>query len=283
MRSTIVLAAIAIVICAAAIAAGQPVPDRRENVTTYELVLQDGSHLYGSIERETDSEIVFKTMAGMVITAPKSEVVSIRRVSGSVVKGEFLREDPNRTRLFFGPTGRALPRGKAYIGMYEFLLPFVQVGVTDRLSIGGGTPLVFFSGEGWNRPFWVTPKFEVFRGGRTDVSVGAFMGFGEGEGAGIVYGVMTRGTPDASFTAGAGMAYASSGGRAPVVMIGGDRRAGRHTKLITENYLWQGGRGMLTAGVRFFGEQLSADLGLAVPLGTDGFFAAPVVNFVYAF
>jgi hypothetical protein len=54
-------------------------------------------------------------------------------------------------------------------------------------------------------------------------------------------------------------------------------------KLLTENDLWRGGNGVASAGVRFFGERLSADVGLAFPLGADGLFAFPVVNFVYVF
>jgi hypothetical protein len=207
--------------------------------------------------------------------------VSLNEVAGVVRRGQFMREDPNATRLFFGPTGRALPKGKAYLGVYEFLLPFVQVGVTDRFSIGGGTPLIF-STEDWHRPFWLTPKVEVFRGGSTHVAAGAFLGFGGGSG-GIAYGVLTREGTEGSFTVGGGMAYASGGGRAPVVMAGADGRLSRNMKLITENYLWEGGRGVLSAGVRFFGEQLSADLALAVPIGAGGVFAFPVVNFVYVF
>ena len=42
-------------------------------------------------------------------------------------------------------------------------------------------------------------------------------------------------------------------------------------------------RGRAHRGVRFFGERLSADLGLAVPLGAGELFAFPVVNFVYVF
>ena len=66
-------------------------------------------------------------------------------------------------------------------------------------------------------------------------------------------------------------------------MIGGERQFRRNMKLITENYLWKGGQGVVTGGVRFFGERLSADIGLAVPVGVDFFFAAPLVNFVYIF
>lgn len=266
---------------AAAASPGRPASERQQPEIS-ELVLADGSRLFGNVERETGDDIVFRTVAGGVITVQRREIASLRPATGTVRNGEFLREDRNATRLFFGPTGRALPKGTAYLGVYEFMLPFVQVGVTDRFSFGGGTPLVFPDG-GWDRPFWLTPKLEVYKGSATDVSVGAFMGFGGGGSGGIAYGVLTRGTPDASFTAGAGMAYSSNGGRAPVVMVGGDGRIARNLKVMTENYVWEGRRGMASVGVRFIGERLSADLAFAMPIGADSFLAFPLVNFVYVF
>jgi hypothetical protein len=52
---------------------------------------------------------------------------------------------------------------------------------------------------------------------------------------------------------------------------------------MTENYIWKGGEGILSGGVRFLGERLSADLALAIPVGIGELFAFPVVNFVYVF
>jgi hypothetical protein len=66
-------------------------------------------------------------------------------------------------------------------------------------------------------------------------------------------------------------------------MLGGERQFARRVKFVTENYIWKGGGGVASAGVRFFGERLSADLGLAFPIGAGAFFAFPVVNFVYLF
>lgn len=278
----VLLAATLATIPAAATASPRTSASDPQQLEIYELVLADGSRLFGNVERETDTDIVFRTVAGGVITVQRREVASLRPATGTVRNGEFLREDRNATRLFFGPTGRTLPKGQAYLGVYEFLLPFIQVGVTDRFSFGGGTPLVFPDG-GWDRPFWLTPKLEVYKGAATDVSVGAFMGFGGGGSGGIAYGVLTRGTPDASFTAGAGVAYSSDGGRAPVVMVGADRRIARNLKVMTENYVWEGRKGMTSLGVRFIGERLSADLAFAIPMGTDSFVAFPLVNFVYVF
>ena len=191
--------------------------------------------------------------------------------------------DVNTTRLFFGPTARSLPKGQVYLGVYEFFMPFVQVGVTDRFSIGGGTPLVI-GFEDFDRPFWITPKLQVLDTGRTQVAAGVFHAFDiSSNGGGIAYGVVTHGDSNASFTAGAGMAYAVDGGRAAVVMIGGDAQIRSNIKVMTENYVWQGGDGVLTGGVRFLGDHLSADVGLAFPIGAGEFFAFPVVNFVYVF
>lgn len=282
MRITLraVAAVLAMTVLSAALATAQDrAPDR---ITTYELTLKDGSRVYGTIEQEDDASIVFRSVSGVVITAPRADVQSLRAVEGTLTDGEFRPADPNTTRLFFGPTARSLPKGRTYFGVYEFLMPFVQVGVTDRFSIGGGTPLVFGFDEG-ERPFWITPKLQVLDTGGTQVAVGAFQAFVDGDNPGIAYGVVTTGRPDASITAGAGYGYSSSGGHGAVVMIGGERNASRHVAFVTENYIWKGGQGVVSGGVRFFGERLSADVGLAVPLGTGERFALPVVNFVYVF
>lgn len=187
------------------------------------------------------------------------------------------------TRLLFGPTARSLPKGQVYFGVYEFLMPFVQVGVTDRISFGGGTPL-FIGIDESHRPFWITPKVQVVRREGTDVAVGALHAFVAGEGAvGVAYVVATHGSDTGSFTAGAGVGYVSNGGRAGIIMIGGDRLVRPGLKLVTESYVWKGGTGIASAGVRFCGERLSADVGLGVPFGLGERYAFPVINFVYSF
>lgn len=251
---------------------------------THELRLRDGSRVYGRVETESAAEVVFDTASGVRLTARRDQILSLRKVEGRFVDGEFQTADPNTTRLFFGPTGRSLPKGQTYLGVYEFLLPFVQVGVTDRFSIGGGTPLVFGFGEdGFDRPFWITPKLQVFNGRLAQVSVGAFQGFGNGASAGIAYGVATVGGLAGSMTGGVGVAYDDAGDRSYVIMVGGDRPVRRNMKFVTENYVWGSGTGIISAGVRFFGERMSADLALATPIGDGGGFVLPVVNFMYLF
>lgn len=253
----------------------------QQAVTLYELALRDGSRLYGEVVRQDEAEVVFRTQGGTTLTAARADILSLHEVNGVIMNGEFLPADPNATRLFFGPTGRSLHRGQVYLGVYEFLLPFVQVGVTDRISIGGGTPLVFGEGES-GRPFWITPKIQVLNRKRTQIAVGALHGFSTDGYGGIAYVVGTHGTEASSFTAGVGMGYSSDGGGAAVVMVGGEAQVRRNMKFITENYIWQGQHAVISGGVRFFGERLSADLALVSPI-TEGFFIGPLVNFVYIF
>ena len=259
--------------------AGFSQPDTRE---IFELVMRDGSRLFGTVEAESDQEVVFRTTTGSKLTAKRADVASLRRVKGRVADGEFRRSDEHRSRLFFSPTARSLEKGQVSVGVFEFLAPFVQVGVTDRFSVGGGTPLVFGAGD-WDRPFWVTPKLQVYSSASAQAAVGVLHVFDtNGNEGGIGYGVGTFGSADNAVTIGAGLAY-SGDDRGGIVMIGGERRVARNLKLITENYLWKGGNGFVSGGVRFIGERLSADLALAVPVGLDDVIAFPVVNFVYVF
>ena len=249
-----------------------------------ELRLEDGSRLYGRVVEVEGDRVVFRTASGLQLALTRDQISDVRRVRGQLHEGEFRLEDPNRTRLFFGPTARSLPRGRGYLGVYELVMPFVQVGVTDRLTVGGGTPLIFGEG-GDSHPFWLTPKFQLLRGERTQIAAGVmhFLFTGDEDPVGIAYGVVTHGTPDASVTAGFGYGYESSDRGTWIGMVGGDKRLGRNVKLLTEGYLWQEGEGILVGGVRFLGARLSADLGLVTALGTDDTFVFPVVNVVWTF
>ena len=148
-----------------------------------------------------------RTLAGGVVEVDRAQILSLEPAIGRVVAGQFWRADSNATRLLFAPTGRSLKKGSGYIGVYQFLLPFVQVGVTDSLSIGAGTPLIFFGDEA-SRPVWVTPKYQFFRGSKTSAAVGLmhFVIFGENSRAGLAYAVTTTGSDDNALSVGAGWA-----------------------------------------------------------------------------
>ena len=251
---------------------------------TQELVMVDGSKLYGRVERLEGDRVTFRTISGTSVEIDKAQIASLRRVEGHLVEGVFWKADPNPTRLFFGPTGRSIKAGEAYAGVYEIFLPFVQVGITDRISIGGGTPLVYMGGA--RRPFWITPKIQVLKTASTQAAIGAmhFLNLEDGS-LGIAYGVVTQGSTDSAVSVGVGYGYERSGrssNGAAVVMLAGEHRVSGGIKLVTENYIFKGG-GIATAGARWFGERLSVDFGMVVPLGINEFVAFPIVNFVWQF
>lgn len=251
---------------------------------TEELVLRDGTRAYGRVAAIDDGLVTFMTTAGATLQVRVAEVLSIHPATGRLVDGEFRRTDPNPTRLFFGPTARALRQGGGYAGVYEIVLPFVQVGLTDRISLGFGTPLIF--GEGTGHPFWITPKVQVYSGESAQASVGVmhFLNVGDGN-LGVAYAVGTRGTTDSAITGGIGYAYDrtyNSKNGAVVMMLGGEHRVTRGMKVMTENYFFNGG-GILTGGVRWMGERFSADLAMVVPTDGSEAVAFPLVNVVYSF
>jgi len=217
------------------------------------------------------------------MTLARSRIRSIGTANGRLRDGEFWRDDPNLTRLFAAPTARTMPRGSGYVAAYELFFPFVAVAVTDRFLLAAGTPLVgdFLD----DRVFYVAPKFQLFSDDRTAVAVGGFF-FEEIDSysdfdAGALYGVLTHGSADNAVSLAVGAGYDSGDWMdQPVVMLGGEFRVARTIKIVTENYLVDE-NAFFTFGPRFFGERLSADLGVGIIVEGGDTFAIPIVNFVY--
>jgi hypothetical protein len=246
-----------------------------------EVVLQDGSHIVGYVVSDDRNSLALKTVAGANVTVPRDRVRSITSVAGTIVDGEFRRDDALASKLFLGPTGRSLRRGEGYFAIDSVLLPVFQVGITDRLSFGVGKPFWVFTPV-----FWITPKFQLYRGESTSVATGVLHlvvpDFGVG---GVGYVVATRGTRDDAVTIGGGWLYARDAdgddeGGAPLLIIGGEHRTGRRSKVVTENYVFRDGA-IATVGGRFMGETFSFEAGVIVPLAGDASFPGPFFNFIW--
>lgn len=260
--------------------------------TVVEVRLRDGSVLYGRVVEETPERIVVVTVNGLRLEVPRAQVESIRVSAGRSVEGAFWAEDPNSTRLFFTSTARPLKKGDGYVSSFMLFLPLVAYGVTDRLTIAGGTPIL---PELFGRMWYFAPKYTVAKRERSAFAVGALgfvlpEDFADNGSVGIMYGAGTWGSRDRAITAGAGWGYVWASGTSgvsndPVIMLGGETRVSRRVKLITENWMFTSGQteGFVSGGVRFIGDRLSADLGVGGFTGTDGGCCFPLVNFVYNF
>jgi hypothetical protein len=261
--------------------------------TVFELRLRDGSVLFGRVTVQDSVHVVLRTVGGADIDVKRELVVSLRVANGKQYGSEYWAADPNSTRLLFTSTGRALGKGEGYLSTYFLFFPFVAIGVTDRLTLAGGTPII---PGAIGRAFYFAPKLTIAETPRSAYAIGA-LSFALTEElssgtTGLLYGVGTWGDRDNAFTAGAGWGYQwgngnSSVSNAPVIVLGGETRIARRVKFVTENWLLTGAgarAGIFSGGFRFIGDRLSGDLGVIGGAGyDDGFCCLPTVNFVWNF
>jgi hypothetical protein len=290
------LAAAALLGCAAlarpadAVAQADTVPLAASD-TLLEIRLADGSLVYGRIVSAEGGRLVIQTAAGARIEVDRAQVRSARAVRGTERDGQLWFDDPHRDRLFIGPTGRSLPGGEGFFGVYQVFVPVVSYGVTDWFSITGGIPVLpgAIGNVGYLEPKVRLPLGE---GSPVQLSGGAAIFFdtgGEGA-AGLLYAAGTLGGENHALHLTAGVPFLTGDGtddigEQAVVMIGGETRVSRRIKLLSENYFLPGQSGVVAiGGVRIFGERLSADAGLGAFLNTGCVSCIlPVVNFAYAF
>ncbi len=252
----------------------------------HRIELTDGSVFIGRILSEDQTTIKFKTVSEVEIAIQKSQIRKQEIIRGELVEGRFWRNDPNRTRLLFSPTGRALKSGQGYFSIYEIFFPFVAVGITDWLALSGG--FTIFPGAE-SQLLYFAPKITPVRAERFDLSAGVLLIKipEEEDMAGILYGVGTHGTEKAALTVGLGFAFGGGDiADKPVFVLGGEVRSSRSIKFITENWLIPDSDvQLLSAGIRFFGENLAADFALFYPAGadTEGFPFVPWIGFSYNF
>jgi hypothetical protein len=247
----------------------------------YKIILKDGNELTGHIISFTNNIYKFKTTSDIIIEIPAEKVSEIKKMAGQVVGGEFRRFDPNRTRLFFAPTGRPLDAGEGYFSDSELFFPMVAVGVTDFMSLAGGFSLFPGSTQIYYGNLKVTPyssdKFSLSLGG-------LIMGVLDFSG-GILYSSGTYGDNNNALTIGLGLPYNSNDfGGSFIILIGGELRASNSIKFITENWIFSD-VALISFGIRFFGDNLSADFGLITSTKADfsGFPFVPWLGFSYNF
>jgi hypothetical protein len=250
--------------------------------------------------------LTVRTAGGLTVQLERPLIRSMSPSTGVMRDGRVWPRDPNLTRLFFGPTARMLGQGEGYLGAFELFLPFVSYGVSDFFTVAGGTPFIPTE-EIVGRIWYLAPKFGANVTPRTAVAAGvlAFVDLGTDDDIdplGIAYGVATQGGEDRAVTLGIGWGFAGSDvENRPVFLAGGEYRASPRVKLLSENYLITYREevyrlpsttpveetkilAMLSGGVRFIGERLSADAGVGLMVDDDeSFCCLPLVNFVYNF
>lgn len=253
------------------------------------IELEDGNSLVGMLQRESADSLLIRLPSGTEISLPKSLIASRSRIDAEVKDGAFTRLDPNRSRLLFAPTARPVRQGTGYIAFYEVFFPYFAVGIGDILTLAGGISLVPGATD---QLFYLGPKISVPLG-----SGGSYLALGghyasvfaaSSDGVAVLYGVGTFGSHTAALTIGGGYGYAESQfSQSPILILGGEVQLSGSMKLITENWFPVGSEvSILSLGMRFFGDRLSADFGLYYFLSdgsSEGFPFIPWLSFAFGF
>ncbi len=254
--------------------------------------LRDGSTVLGHITQSWGDSARVESMAG-VLMLRRASVASVKLVrSSSIHDGVYWPDDPNATRLFFGPTGRMLRKGDGYLANHWLFLMDGYKGITDRFTLGGAMTLIPSNNFLKNNVYFISPKVAITQSERLNTAVGVWAGtapFSDAIGSintfGIAYGVATWGGNDGALTLGGGYGFAEGkAARNPMVMFGGTRRLSRRLSFVTENWLFPNTENpLVSAGLRAIGENVSWDLGFFAVLDTSDTILAPWIGVAWKF
>jgi len=259
------------------------------------ITLEDGSSLVGRTTKIGDVEIKFQSDLGeMTISIDK--IVEIKEVENESFRGgKYWFPNPNRTRLYFGTTGRMLKKGEGYISDTYIFFPGFALGLTDNITIGGGFSI--FPGLSMNEQlFYFTPKIGIKAHSKIDLAASALIIRIPGDAVlddkdkGVTIGVLnfvgTVGSDDNSFTVGLGYGFADGEmAKQPAVLLGGEWRFSRRLSFVSENWLFpEIEKPIISYGIRFFSESLTTNLAFFNILDDDAIFPGiPFIDFVWNF
>lgn len=248
------------------------------------VTLKDGSLLIGQVLSENSDTVFFRSKGDIAISLPKISISKTEIVPEELDVLGFSFSDPNQSRLFFSPTAWTTPSGKVTFSDFELLFPFIGVGITDYFTLSGGFSLI--PGVD-NQVYYIAPKIKFVDVPNLKVSVGVIYGAVMEYTAGIAYSVASIGNERANLSCGLGYGFAGSKmSKQPILMVGGELRTSNNLKLITENWFTtEKDVSLMSAGIRFFGEHLSADFAFLFPVAgsSDGIGFIPWLGFAYCF
>jgi opacity protein-like surface antigen len=254
------------------------------------ITMSDGTKLQGRTLEIFSSEIRFETSFGMC-TLAKEKISNVEEIPLSLLtNGEYWFENPNATRLFFGPTAFTLKQSKGYIADYYVFFPAIAYGITDDITIAGGSSI--FPGIDFDEQiFYVAPKIGLATSENLSLAAGALLiqlpnDINKHSTIGVIYGVGTYGNTNESITLGIGYGYSEKTFTdKPMVMLGGEKRISKNFAFVSENWMFPDiNAPMVSYGIRFFGESLSVDFAFVTPVDENFLFPGiPYIDFAYTF
>lgn len=241
-----------------------------DSVTTeyYKFVLSDSSKFIGSIifEDKNVVQIVTNTSAEFRFKKPnivhQTLVLSNLENNDSTSMSNFIEKppykDPTNSKLFISPTAKNLEACSGMVGLYEFIIPYANLGITDRVSIGAFLiPLPFNSSVAYNG------QVNVYSKKPYDIATGVFYFHSlkkSGEDNYFLYGVTTISSNTKMINVLSGYSPLTNN---YFISIGGEIQISDEIKIVTDNWYLSSKADNIffTLGLRFFEESYSFDLG----------------------
>ena len=177
----------------------------------YIYEFRDGTTIIGTFDREEQGNIYIKDLEGKETYLPRVMVAQTHEVTGDNLKdGEYWFPNMHDTRYFFSPSAFGLEKGEGYFGHSYWMLWQAQFGITDELSIGGGTTF-------WGFPATLNAKYSFNINKDFNYALGWFwvgdlFGFTGGEMGSLLnmpYMVVTKGSKENNITLGIAYNFAT--------------------------------------------------------------------------
>lgn len=189
----------------------------------------------------------------------------------------------HRTRLFFSSTAGSAGGGSLEVGIHELVVPYVETGLTDHLTLSGGFSLI----PGSDRQYYFgSSKFTILSSALFDLGAGLSC-FGERGGAAVsrAFANTTIRGDGGEFTIGLGWTITGEAEQlGAAVSVGAAFPLGGRVDIITDNlFPGKSGPSLLSIGIRIRGRPFSAEIGLLHPRRTEGglFPLFPWLSFAY--
>lgn len=236
------------------------------------ITLDDGSILVGRITNISESEVRFETEMGEM-TIQIAKIKEIKELPASSIKGgKYWFPNPNRTRLFWGPTARTLQKGDGYLFDLWIFFPGIAYGITDNIMVTGGASIVP-GADAEDQLYYLSPKVGFAASDKLDVAFNFILFHLWDESFYFAMANSTYGTDDNSLTGGLGIAFDEEEmADNPVATLGAEYRLGRRVAAVGETWFIPGetDSGVLgIVGLRLMGEQLTVDFGIGFATEAD--------------
>ena len=264
-----------------------------DSTVIHVVKLRDGSTVVGRITALSADSVRLRLNQGEVSLA-RSGISEVRQVPAALMRnGQYWFENPHSTRLLFSSTAFPLEKGTGYYGNTWLFIHTFAVGLSDRFTLGGGATTIPGLALTDN-VFMLLPKYTLISQPRVQFALGALLGFlpfsddfeDDAASAGLLYGVGTFGNRESNVSIGAAWGYANDEVTSrPGIMVGGQGRVSRRVSLISENWFFPVDgetEGAVSYGLRFLGENISADIAWFTPLG-EGNIGFPWLGFAFKF